>query len=115
MQVGEIVFGNVTGIKSYGAFVRVGDYSDLIHISEFSDDYVKDINEIVSIGEEVAVYVVEIDEENKQLKLSYKKANVLPARLLERVHIYKGFNALEIQLEKWIDEAYEKIMEAKKN
>ena len=110
MQVGDIVFGKITGIKSYGAFVRIGEYTGLIHISEFSDDFVRDINDIVVMNEKVAVKIVSIDEETKQLKLSYKQANVLPAKLLEKIHIYKGFNALEIQLDKWIEQYYEKIM-----
>ena len=109
MQIGEIVSGVVTGIKDYGAFVQVEDYCGLIHISEFSDGFVKNINEIVTIGEVVSVKILEVDEEGKKLKLSYKSANVLPSKLLEYVHIYKGFNALELKLNDWINEAYEKI------
>ena len=109
MQIGEIVSGKITGIKDYGAFVQVDDYCGLIHISEFSDGYVRNINDIVAIGDVVSVEVLEVDEEEKRLKLSYKKANVLPSKLLEHVHILKGFNALELNLEKWINEAYEKL------
>ena len=109
MQNGEIVSGIITGIKDYGAFVQVEDYCGLIHISEFSDGFVKNINDIVKIGDVVNVEVLEIDNEGKKLKLSYKSANVLPSKLLEYVHIYKGFNALELKLNNWINEAYEKI------
>lgn len=114
MQTGEIVSGVITGIKDYGAFVQVDDYCGLIHISEFSDDFVRNIGDIVTIGEEVSVEVLEVDEENKKLKLSYKKANVLPSKLLEHVHIYKGFNALELKLDEWINDAYEKLVKEKK-
>ena len=109
MQNGDSVSGKITGIKDYGAFVQVEDYCGLIHISEFSDGFVKNINEIVEIGDVVNVEILEIDEEGKKLKLSYKSANVLPSKLLEYVHIYKGFNALELKLNDWINEAYEKI------
>lgn len=109
MQIGDIVFGKITGIKNYGAFVQVDNYSGLVHISEFSDGFVKDINDIVSVGEIVAIMVIEIDEAEKKLKLSFKKANVLPSKLLDHVHIYKGFNALQLNLDKWVNEAYEKI------
>ena len=109
MQTGEIVSGTITGIRDYGAFVQVEDYCGLIHISEFSDGYVKDIKAIANVGDIVSVEILEVDEESKKLKLSYKKANVLPAKLLEYVHIYKGFNALELKLNEWIEEAYEKI------
>ena len=109
MQNGDIVSGVITGIKDYGAFVQVEEYCGLIHISEFSDGFVKNINEIVAIGDVVNVEILEIDEVGKKLKLSYKSANVLPSKLLEYVHIYKGFNALELKLNDWINEAYEKI------
>ena len=110
MQNGEIVSGVITGIKDYGAFVQVEEYCGLIHISEFSDGFVKNISDIVAIGDVVSVEILEVDEEGKKLKLSYKTANVLPSKLLEYVHIYKGFNALELKLNDWINEAYEKIM-----
>ena len=110
MQNGDIVSGTITGIKDYGAFVQVEEYCGLIHISEFSDGFVKNINEIVTIGDVVNVEILEIDKEGKKLKLSYKSANVLPSKLLEYVHIYKGFNALELKLNDWINEAYEKII-----
>ena len=113
MQIGDIVVGKITGIKDYGAFVQVGKYSGLIHISEFSDDFVKDISNIVAIGDLVSVLIVDMDESKRRLKLSYKQANVLPSKLLEKVHIFKGFNALEIHLDKWIDEEYEKIMKGR--
>ena len=109
MQPGDIVTGKVTGIKEYGAFVKVGEYSGLIHISEFSNDFVSNISDIVSLKEEVSVMIMEIDEENKKLKLSYKRANVMPSRLLKRVHIFKGFNALELALDGWIEKEYNKI------
>lgn len=114
MQTGDIVSGTITGIKDYGAFVQVDEYCGLIHISEFSDGFVRNINDIVAIGDVVSVEVIEVNEEEKKLKLSYKKANVIPSKLLEHVHIYKGFNALELRLENWIEEAYEKLIKEKK-
>ena len=114
MQTGEIVSGVITGIKDYVAFVQVEEYCGLIHISEFSDGFVKNISDIVAIGDVVSVEILEVDEEGKKLKLSYKKANVIPSKLLEYVHIYKGFNALELKLNDWIEEAYEKIKKENK-
>ena len=55
MQNGDIVSGKITGIKDYGAFVQVEDYCGLIHISEFSDGYVKNIGDIVAVGDVVNV------------------------------------------------------------
>ena len=63
----------VTGIESYGIFVSLDEYySGLIHISEISDDYVRNINNYVKIGETIKVRVLEVDDDTFQLKLSIK-------------------------------------------
>lgn len=72
---GEIVYGVITNIVGYGAFVSVDDYNGLIHISEFSDNYVKDIKDFVEVGEKVKLKIIDVDEANKRLKLSYKSIN----------------------------------------
>ena len=55
-KVGSTVTGNVTGIEKYGAFVSLDDYySGLIHISEISDGFVKDINDSKSMREKLIV------------------------------------------------------------
>jgi len=115
MQTGEIVSGIITGIKDYGAFVKVGEYTGLIHISEFSDGFVKDINEIVAIKQTINALVLEVDEDGKKLKLSYKQANVIPSKLLEKIHILKGFNSLGVKLNEWIEKKSNEIKEAKEN
>lgn len=109
MQEGSIVKGKITGIKKYGAFVKVGDYDGLVHISEFSDDYVKDISFIVSVGEEVFLKVLEVDEEHERLKLSYKDANNVSKKILKFAVLDKGFQSLSDNLDNWIEEGYQKI------
>ena len=109
MEAGTIVKGKITGIKKYGAFVRVGDYDGLIHISEFSDDFVKDISYIVQVGEEVFLKVLEVDEEHDRLKLSYKYANNVSKKILRFAVLDKGFDSLAENLDNWIEEGYQKI------
>ena len=75
MKKGEIVYGIITNIIGYGAFVTVNEYTGLIHISEFSDNYVRNINDFVEVGEKVKLKIVEVDEARKRLKLSYKSLN----------------------------------------
>ena len=58
MQTGEIVSGTITGIKDYGAFVQVEDYCGLIHISEFSDHFVRDITDYVHIGDQIKLKII---------------------------------------------------------
>ena len=73
MKPGDIVNGKITNILGYGAFVVVGDYDGLVHITEFSDNFVKNINDFVKVGQELRLKVIEVDEENHRVKLSYKQ------------------------------------------
>ena len=60
---GDIVYGVVTNILGYGAFVTVDEeYTGLIHISEFSDNYVKNIANYIEIGERIKLKVLEVEE-----------------------------------------------------
>ena len=60
--IGQVVEGMITGIKPYGAFVRLNDgASGLIHISEISHGYVKDVSRFVSRGEKIIVKIIDID------------------------------------------------------
>ncbi len=103
MKPGDIVNGKVTNILGYGAFVVVGEYDGLVHISEFSDNYVKNINDFVKIGQELRFKVLEVDEENHRVKLSYKqihKTRGVKCRLPEYTI---DFEPLEKKLPDWID------------
>ena len=74
LEVGQIVEGKVSGITGFGAFVDFpGGETGLVHISEVARDYVKDINEHLSVGQEVKVKVLSMDEKGK-ISLSIKKA-----------------------------------------
>ena len=103
MKIGDIVYGRVTNILGYGAFVQVEEYDGLVHISEFSDHFVRDIKDFVQIGEEVKLKIIEIDEENKRLKLSYKQLH--KSRGVRcTVPTYKiGFETIKKELPGWIE------------
>jgi polyribonucleotide nucleotidyltransferase len=74
IQVGKIYNGKVLSTKEYGAFVEVLPGQDgLVHISELSDGYVGKVEEVVKVGDEIAVKVVGIDDQ-KRIKLSRKAA-----------------------------------------
>ena len=74
VQVGEIVEGTITDIMEYGVFVKLPEKkSGLVHISEVSREYVKDIHEVVKVGDVVKVKVLSIDD-NGKISLSIKKA-----------------------------------------
>ena len=103
MKAGDIVIGKITNIVGYGAFVSLGEYEGLIHISEFSDSFVKNNNDYVKTGDEVRLRVLEVNDEAKQVKLSYKqlhKTRGVKCRIPE----YKiGFKSLADCLDDWID------------
>ena len=66
---GKIVKGKVSGITDYGIFVKLDDeYSGLIHISEISYGFVKNINDFINVGDNIYAEVVNVDNNNKQIK-----------------------------------------------
>ena len=63
-SVGDIVEGTVTGIKPYGAFVSLdSSHNGLIHISEISERYVRDVHTFVSVNQRVRVKILDQDED----------------------------------------------------
>ncbi|KGA96080.1 hypothetical protein AJ85_00840 [Alkalihalobacillus alcalophilus ATCC 27647 = CGMCC 1.3604] len=74
IEVGSKLQGKVTGITHFGAFVELpGGSTGLVHISEVADNYVKDINEFLKVGDEVQVKVVNVEKDGK-IGLSIRKA-----------------------------------------
>lgn len=77
----QVLKGKVTGIQPFGAFVALDDETQgLVHISEISHDYVKDVNDYVQVGQEVEVKILEVDEASKKIKLSMKATQEAPKR-----------------------------------
>jgi len=74
VEVGQVLKGKVTGIQNFGAFVQLeGENTQgLVHISEVSNTFVKDINEYLQVGQEVDVKVIKVDENNKKISLSIR-------------------------------------------
>jgi S1 RNA binding domain protein len=78
IEVGSKVQGKVTGITNFGAFVELPEGSTgLVHISEVADNYVKDINEHLKVGDQVEVKVINVEKDGK-IGLSIKKAKETP-------------------------------------
>lgn len=83
-EVGKEYTGIVRSIENYGAFVDLGGVSGMIHISELSWQRVKHPSDVVSIGEEVKVYIKEINQETHKISLGYKDPNGNPWDILKR-------------------------------
>lgn len=112
---GKIVTGCVTGIEKYGIFVGLDEfYSGLIHISEISNGFVKNINDCVNIGETIRVKVIDSDDKNYQVKLSIKDIDYrMNRRKRQKIReTHEGFQTLKAELNGWIEK---KLNEIEKN
>ncbi|HSN50383.1 MAG TPA: helix-hairpin-helix domain-containing protein, partial [Bacteroidales bacterium] len=76
LEKGMRLPGIVTNITNFGAFVDIGVHQDgLVHVSQLSDRFVKDPNEVVKLNQKVMVEVVEVDLERKRIQLTMKGQN----------------------------------------
>ena len=105
-QKDEIIEGLVTGIENYGIFVSLDEYySGLIHISEISDDYVRNVNNYVNIGETIRVRVLDSDDDSFHVKLSIKNLDYRINRNKSKIEeTGTGFTVLKNALDGWINE-----------
>ncbi len=110
---GKIIKGIVSGIESYGAFVKFDEYyTGLIHISEISHQYVKNITDFLNLGDTIYVEVLEVDDELSHLKLSIKNINYKPTNIKKYKKIVEtktGFKTLAYKLPKWIENSLQSI------
>jgi len=74
--IGQVVPGKVTKLVPFGAFVRVDDgIEGLVHISELAERHVELPEQVVQVGQEIFVKVIDIDLERRRISLSLKQAN----------------------------------------
>ena len=119
-SINEIVVGEVTGIQPYGAFVKLeSGETGLIHISEISSLFVKNISDYVKIGQQIRVKVIEILNDKNMYRLSYKQNEERRRQNVRKITSNKkriyirdyDFNALKENLDNWIEIELEKIKE----
>lgn len=115
IKINDIIEVTVTGIQKYGAFVLINDkYDGLIHISEISSGYVKNINDYIKIKDKIYAQVVDIDEENGKFKLSIKNIDYRnDGKILnmDDGNCTNGFEPLKEHLDLWIKEKIKEIMD----
>lgn len=116
IEVGSILEGKVTGIQPYGAFVALNETTQgLVHISEIKHGFVKDVSEHLSVGDEVKVKVLSVNEEAGKISLSIRATEKTPEKApLQKIMNKKseksdtelqGFNTLKDKLEEWIEQS----------
>ena len=120
-QVGDLIIGKVYNVKPYALFMSFEDgVTGLLHISEISDSFIRDIEKYGSIGDEIKVKVLSIDKDNGFLRVSYKQVPSEEAysshtnqRRLPNV-TEEEFTPLKERLDDWIMEAYNQIEKEEK-
>ncbi len=83
-EVGQVYTGTVRTIVSYGAFVDIGGVDGMVHISELSWNRIKNPSEVVSVGDQIEVYIKALDPEKRKISLGYKKVEDNPWEILRR-------------------------------
>ena len=74
IKVGTIFHGKVVSVKDFGAFIELAPGTDgMCHVSELSDSYVKAVSDVVSVGDQIKVKVIAVDDQGR-VKLSRKAA-----------------------------------------
>ena len=92
MKKGDVIKGKITSIKSFGAFVKVNDSIDgLIHISEISNGFVRNIEDYLAVGDEVELIILDISNDNK-LSLSYKSLDKNKRKKGKKFILFMGLN-----------------------
>ncbi|MGC9394681.1 MAG: S1 RNA-binding domain-containing protein [Anaerolineae bacterium] len=80
LHEGAIRTGTVRNLTNYGAFIDLGGIDGLLHISELSWDFVEHPRDVLNVGDEVEVYVLDVDRERERISLSRK--HLLPPELV---------------------------------
>ena len=78
IQEGAKFHGTVKSLTAYGAFVDIGGVDGMVHVSELSWNRIKNPAEVVSVGDEIDVYVISFDAEKRKISLGYKTAEMNP-------------------------------------
>ena len=117
-EVGDIVVGTVTGGQPYGAFIALDEHTQgLVHISEITYGFVKNVADFLSVGDTVKVKILEVDRKAEKISLSIRALQERPPAkrrdgaprksLQDRVDEIdaNGFNSLRNKMQDWIDES----------
>ena len=122
-KVGDILIGKVNQVRPYALFLTFENgQNGLLHISELSDSYIRDIEKYGTVGDDIKVKVLSIDPQNGFLRVSYK---AIPDSEKYNTHDDSNhhfaqfdeadFHDLEEKLPTWIEATLEKMKEENNN
>src|SRR5512141_103181 len=86
LRKGEVRKGVVSSIVNFGAFVDLGGVDGLVHVSELSWKHIEHASEVVEVGQEVTVEILEVDLERERVSLSLKATQEDPWQTFARTH-----------------------------
>ncbi|WP_312396677.1 30S ribosomal protein S1, partial [Kocuria sp.] len=86
LQKGQVRTGTVSSIVNFGAFVDLGGVDGLVHVSELSWKHIDHPSEVVEVGQEVTVEVLDVDMDRERVSLSLKATQEDPWQLFARTH-----------------------------
>jgi small subunit ribosomal protein S1 len=86
LQKGQVRKGVVSSIVNFGAFVDLGGVDGLVHVSELSWKHIDHPGEVVTVGDEVTVEVLDVDLDRERVSLSLKATQEDPWRVFARTH-----------------------------
>ena len=101
IEAGQTVKGTVKRLVDYGAFIDIGGVDGLAHISDLSWDRVKSPSDVLKVGEEIDVFVKNVDNDSKRISLSVKET--LPDPWLEKAERYQEGEHIEGKIIKLTD------------
>lgn len=110
----DIIKCRVTGVQKYGAFVNADkEHNGLIHISEISYGYVKNVSDYLNVGDDLYAEVLDIDKDSNNLKLSIKDIDYKNdgSKLKRMAETKNGFKPLKDNLDGWIEQKIKEITE----
>jgi len=120
VKIGDIVEAEIIGLQDYGCFVKFfvdgsKEYKGLIHISEIQSGFIKNLHELIKLGQKVKAQIIDIDEYSDKISLSMRSLETSP----KLHHYYRkkyftdnrldiGFESLAKELDGWVveNEAY---------
>ena len=101
IEAGQTLKGTVKRLVDYGAFIDIGGVDGLAHISDLSWERVKQPSDVLKVGDEIDVYVTNVDPDSKRISLSVKET--LPDPWLEKAEQYKEGDHIEGKIIKLTD------------
>ena len=84
IEEGKKYTGTVKSLTGYGAFVDIGGIDGMVHVSELSWGRVRKPEEVVSVGDEIEVYVISFDKEKRKISLGYKDPEADPWKVFTK-------------------------------